>query len=501
MAGDISQASGCYQAALAMKPAFAECLNNQGLALNALGEMSQAIDHFQQATQLAPDFFDPVLNLGNVLYQTGRTVEARACFQRAIILRPEHAGAHNALGVVLKAQEEMPEAVAAFERALQLDSGLYEAHGNLGNTFKSLGLLDQAIAQYREALAQHPDNASVWSNLGSALQQQGEIEGALAAFDQALAIAPDMPEAHWNRALAWLLLGDYERGWPEYEWGIAAGARPLIERAYPSWKGECLPGNTLLVSGEQGLGDTLQFVRFLSAAKARVGKLVLECQPELIDLLGQSAVADQIIPSSTPDSALPEITARVPLMSLPGLLGVTLSRLSGPYPYLAVDKESVKQITPLISAGDFKVGIVWAGSPSHQDDSNRSCDLRQFERLAQIPGVQLYGLQKGARAQDLDKAGFSVIDLAPLLNDFTDTAAVIAALDLVVTVDTAVAHLAGALGRPTWVLLSIAPDWRWGLERTDSAWYPAMRLFRQSQRGQWRPVLEQVAQALAKLSV
>lgn len=501
MAGDISQASGLYQAALAMKPAFAECLNNQGIALNALGKVSQAIEHFQQATQFAPDFFDPVLNLGNALFQTGRTAEAKACFQRAIALRNEHAGAHNALGVVLKAQGELPAAVAAFERALLLDPSLYEARGNLGNALKGLGLLDQAIALYREALAQHPDNASVWISLGNALQQQGDIQGALAAFDQALALAPDMPEAHWNRALAWLLLGDYERGWPEYEWGFAAGARPLNERAYPKWKGESLPGKTLLVSAEQGLGDTLQFVRFLSAAKARASKLVLECQPELLTLLCQNAVADQIVPSATPDSALPEIAARIPLMSLPGLLGVALSQLPGPYPYLAADQACLRRIAPFISAGDFKVGIVWAGSPAHQDDSNRSCELRLFERLAQVPGVQLYSLQKGGHAQDIERIDFSMVDLAPHLNDFSDTAAAIAVLDLVVTVDTAVAHLSGAMGQPAWVLLPFAPDWRWGLERIDSAWYPAMRLFRQPQRGQWQPVLEQVAQALAKLSV
>jgi len=500
MAGDITQASGFYQAALAMKPAFAECLNNQGIALNALGEMSQAIEHYQKTIQLAPDFFDPVLNLGNALYQSGRTAEAKVCFQRAIVLRSEHAGAHNALGVALKAQGEMPAAVAAFERALQLDPGLDEARGNLGNALKRLGLLDQAIAHYREALAQRPDNASVWTNLGSALQQQGDIEGALAAFDHALTIAPDMPEAHWNRALACLLIGDYERGWPEYEWGFAAGARPLNERAYPRWRGESLPGKTLLVSAEQGLGDTLQFVRFLSAAKARVGKLVLECQPELLTLLAQCGGVDQVLPSTTPDSAMPEITARVPLMSLPGLLGVTLGQLPGPSPYLFAEQESLRRIASFISAGKFKVGIVWAGSPSHQDDSNRSCELPLFERLTQVPGVQLYSLQKGARAQDIDRAGFSIVDLAPLINDFTDTAATIAALDLVVTADTAVAHLAGALGRTTWVLLPFAPDWRWGLARTDSAWYPATHLFRQSQRGQWRPVLEQVAQALAKLS-
>jgi hypothetical protein len=239
-----------------------------------------------------------------------------------------------------------------------------------------------------------------------------------------------MPEAHWNRALAWLLMGDYARGWPEYEWGVAAGARPLNERAYPTWLGESLPGKTLLVSAEQGLGDTLQFVRFLSAAKARVGKLVLECQPELLALLGQSGVADQILPSTTPESEMPEIAARVALMSLPGLLGVTLSRLPGPYPYLSAGQNSLRLITPFISAGDFKVGIVWAGSSSHQDDSNRSCDLHLFELLAQVPGVQLYCLQKGAHAQDIDQAGFSMVDLAPLLNDFTETAAGIAASGL-----------------------------------------------------------------------
>lgn len=496
LAGDLSAASGFYQAALAMKPNFAECLNNQGIVLGALGEINQAIEHFQKAIELAPDFFDPVLSLGNVLYQSGRIEEAKISFERAVDLRPDHAGAQNSLGVALKAQGEMLAAVASFERALQLDAGLYEARGNLGNALKHLGQLDQAIAQYREALAQCPENASIWGNLGNALQQQGKVEAALHAFDQALKIAPDNPEAHWNRALAWLLIGDYEHGWPEYEWGFAAGARPINERAIPRWQGENLVDKTLLVSAEQGLGDTLQFVRFLSAARARVGKLVFECQPALLGLLGECAGIDQIFPSAAPDSELPEIAARVPLMSLPGMLGVTLSQLPGACPYLRTAPENLSQFATLISTGDIKVGIVWAGSSAHQDDRNRSCDLRLFKSLAQVSGVQLYSLQKGPRAQDIEQADFPILDLSPYLNDFMDTAAAIVALDLVVSVDTAVLHLAAGLGKTTWVALPFAPDWRWGIGREDCPWYPAVRLFRQAGVGQWPEVFEQMAQAI-----
>lgn len=494
--GDLRQAQGYYQTALALKPDWAECLNNLGLVLLGLGRREEAIPHFSEAVKVAPGFVESLVNLGNALYLGGQVADAEACFRQALSMQPAHPGAHNALGVVLKAQGNAAGAAVEFESALQLAPALLEARNNLGNTLRALGRIEEAVQHYRMALEQNPNNAGTWSNLGSALQQRGDVEGALLAFERALAIAPDFPEAHWNRSLAWLLQGDYARGWPEYEWGIPAGARPLTPRAMPVWGGEPLPGKTLLVSAEQGFGDTIQFARFLREAKARVGKLVLECHPALMPLLAGCAGVDQVLASACPDQQLPPISARVPMMSLPGLFGVTLASLPGPYPYVTPDAARMEHLKPVIPLGGFKVGLVWAGAASHQDDRKRSLEASQLAPLGHVAGASFYSLQLGRDPAEHAKAGFPITDLAPGMRDFADTAAALAGLDLLICVDTAVAHLAGAMGKPVWVLLPFAPDWRWGVTGESTPWYPSARLFRQDSRADWSEVMGQVAAAL-----
>jgi len=492
-AGETEQASGFYQAALSLKPDSPECRNNFGLVLLALGRREAALAQFNEAVRLAPNFADAWVNLGNALYREGKAEDAAACLRRALSVQPNHAGAHNALGVVLKAQGDSGGAVGEFAQALAAAPHMLEARNNLGNALRSLGRLDEAIRQYRLALEQNPENAGTWSNLGSALQQQGDLEPALAAFDRALAIAPDFPEAHWNRALAFLLKGDYARGWPEYEWGIPAGARPLTARDLPEWRGEPIPGKSLLVSAEQGFGDTIQFARFLERARQRVGGLVLECQPELLPLLSGCPGVDQVIPAGRSDADLLPVHARVPLMSLAGLFGVTLADLPGRYPYLWPAPEREARFQPLLGAAGFKVGLAWAGSTAHQDDRNRSLDALLLAPLLEIPEIGFFSLQFGGDA----RAGVSgLTEVTPLVRDFADTAGAIAQLDLVICVDTAVAHLAGAMGKPVWILLPHAPDWRWGREGAGTPWYPSARLFRQAAPGQWAPVIRQVAAAL-----
>lgn len=495
-AGDLEQASGFYQAALALKPDRPDCRNNYGLALAGMGRRDEARVQFNEAVRLAPGFVDALVNLGNALYVDGNTDAATACFRQALSMQANHPGARNALGVVLKAQGDFAGAVHEFEQALAAAPTLLEARNNLGNTLRAQGRLDEAIGHYRTALEQDPERAVTWSNLGSALQQQGDVGAALAAFDRALAIAPDLAEAHWNRALAWLLKGDYARGWAEYEWGIRAGARPLTARPLPEWHGENLPGKTLLVSAEQGFGDTIQFVRFLRQARERVGALVLECQPELMPLLSTCAGADRVIRNDLTDTDLLPAHARVPLMSLPRLFGVTLADLPGRLPYLHPDSERIERLKPVLRGKGYKVGLVWAGSTAHQNDRNRSLDARLLAPLAAVPGVGFYSLQVGPAAAAGAQTGLSMTDLAPMLRDFADTAAAIAQLDLVICVDTVVAHLAGAMSKPVWIVLPHAPDWRWGLGASSTPWYPSARLFRQPAAGQWAPVLDRVVAAL-----
>ena len=499
--GQAEAATRLYETALALKPEFPDCLNNLGLALRSQGRVAEAIARFREAIAMKPDFFDSVLNLGNAEFLAGETEAALGWFRRAVELRGQHAGAHNGLGVALKALGKVDEAIGEFHRAVQLDPALAEAHSNLGNALKLAGRLSEAVAAYRVALDIEPRNALAWTNLGSALHQSGAVAEALVALEQALAIDPELPEAHWNRALAWLLKGDYVRGWPEYEWGIRAGARPLTPRSFPAWSGEPLPSGILLVSAEQGFGDAIQFARFLIKARERVGRLILECHPELLSLLATCKGADQVIPHGLADDCLPRIDARIPLMSLPGLFGVSLADLPGPYPYLLADPVRMERFKPEISARGFKVGLVWAGSAAHQDDRNRSLDLRLLSALAAVPGIEFYGLQLGRELAGDSDAGLPMIDLAPHLRDFADTAAAVAQLDLVISVDTAVAHLAGALGRPVWVLLPYAPDWRWGQAGTATPWYPSARLFRQGAVGDWAGVIAQVAAALRGAAV
>ncbi|MBT9614039.1 MAG: tetratricopeptide repeat protein [Burkholderiales bacterium] len=496
-AGELLHASHYYQAALALKPHSPECLNNYGLTLLSLGERNQAITQFKEAIRLAPTFVESLVNLGNALYLEGQLADAANCFRQALSIQANHAGAHNALGVALKAQGKLLDAVAEFKQALSIDASLLEARNNLGNTCRALGRIDEAVKHYRAALAQNPENAGTWSNLGAALQRQGEVQAALDAFDRAIQITPDFAEARWNRALAWLLLGDYARGWPEYEWGIRAGARPMTQYAYPAWQGDMLPGKTLLVSAEQGFGDAIQFTRFLSRARSRVGKLVVACQPALHALIRACEGVDSVI--SNNDVPLALIDMQVPLMSLPGLFGVTLADVSEPAPYMVADASCIARIKPAItqSADSFKVGLVWAGAAAHQDDLDRSLDVKLLAAaLAGMPRTVFYSLQLGRDTGEYVNAGLPMNDLSPLLSDFADTAAAISQLDLVISVDTAVAHLAGAMGVPVWVLLPYAPDWRWGLKMQTTPWYPSARLFRQTLRGDWQLVLKTLAEAL-----
>lgn len=494
--GQIETAAQLYDTAIALKPEFPDCLNNLGIALRSLGRTDEAIARFRDAIAIRSDFFDSLLNLGNTVYATGDAAAALDWFRRAAALRADHAGAHNGLGVALKALGHLDAALEALRRAVTLDPQSAEARANLGNALKQAGHLPEAVAAYRAALTLDPNNALTWSNLGSALHRSGAMTDALAAFEQALVLDPALPEAHWNRALVWLALGDYARGWAEYEWGFAAGARPLPARDIPAWHGETLADRGLLVSVEQGFGDAIQFVRFVRRLRPRVGKIVLECPPALTDLLRTCAGVDRVVTPEVPDAALPEVAARVALMSVPAVLGMGRPEPEEARPYLAVDEARLARFTSRIGTAGFRTGLVWAGSPAHQDDRSRSCPPALLQRLLSVPGTRFFSLQKGRAPTEAMLLGSELEDLGPALEDFADTAAAIACLDLVIAVDTAVAHLAGALGKPVWILLPFAADWRWGQEGETTPWYPSARLFRQRRPDDWEGVLDTVRHAL-----
>jgi len=486
-------------AALRLKPDCAEAHNSLGNVFLGQRKLPLAVASYQQAVRLKPDYADAHNNLGNALREQGQLGEAVASLEQALRLRPDFAEAHNNLGIALQGQGKLAEAVIHWEQALRLRPDFAEAHNNLGIVLDRQGKLTEAVLSFHQALRLRPDFAEGHYNLAKTLHEQGKVAEAVASCQQALRLKPDYAEAHYNLGVLWLLLGNYEQGWPEYErrWQIF----PSSPRPQPPWDGSPLDGKTILLHAEQGRGDTLQFIRYAAVVKQRGGTVVAECHPALLGVLAGCAGVDHLLPRGGP---LPACDVQAPLLSLPGLCGTTLTTIPAEVPYLVADPSRVKHWRNRLGAiSGFKVGICWQGKPGHNNDRRRSVPLAQFAPLAEVPGVRLVSLQHGpGREQWAALAGhWPVVDLPGHAEEssqgWVDTAALVCALDLVITVDTAVAHLAGALGVPVWLALPFSPDWRWLLEREDNPWYPTMRLFRQTRPGHWPDVFERIAAEVA----
>jgi hypothetical protein len=336
-------------------------------------------------------------------------------------------------------------------------------------------------------------------NLAAYWQGEGDDQAALSHYDTVLRLDPNAAETHYNRALILLANGQYEAAWPEYEWRMRLPQFPLHARSEPLWQGETLGARSLLVHAEQGLGDTLHFVRYLPLVRPLAGRVVLQAPAVLVPLLRQSGISD-VYADNEP---LPNCDAQVPLLSLPGRLGTTRQDIPACIPYLAIDLARAEPWSKRLANIDgFRIGIAWQGSPTHLSDKRRSVPLDRFAPLAQIPGVSLISLQKRDGLDQLAKAPFEVHPLPDRWDEegaFLDTAAIMGCLELVICADTAVAHLAGALGVPVWVALSTRPDWRWLRVGTTTPWYPTMRLFRQTEAGNWFSVMEQMAEEVRQL--
>jgi ADP-heptose:LPS heptosyltransferase len=417
-------------------------------------------------------------------------------------LKPSYAEAHANLGVALCTQRNFEEAMAHCKQGLQLKPDFAEAHTALGNVLKDLGQLEEAIACCREALRLKPNLATAHTNLGIALCEQMKVEDAVASFQQALRLQPDSAEAHKSLAMTWLLMGNFEQGWPEYEWRWKCEPSMLPGFRQPLWDGFPLQGRTILVYTEQGLGDALQFIRYAALVKGRGGQVLVACPASLVPLLASCPGIDRLIPQNGP---LPHFDTHAPLLSLPGIFGTSLATVPANVPYLFADDVLIDHWRQeLNQTSTFKIGIAWQGSPSYRRDRFRSIPLAHFAALTRSQGVHLLSLQKGPGTEQIQEVAgrFPVPDLGSRLDEtagaFMDTAAVMKNLELVITSDTAVAHLAGALGVPVWVALPFAPDFRWLQHREDSPWYPTMRLFRQTKPGDWAEVFERMAGELAR---
>jgi tetratricopeptide (TPR) repeat protein len=499
--GQPAAAIDSLRRAIAVNPHVAVFHGNLGSAYGAAGRMDEAIESFRTAIRIDANFADAHNNLGTALMKTGRLEEAAASFRRAIQLRPQAAEYHNHLGSALQDLERLDQAVAAYRQALRIRPEFGDARYNIALALSKQGQLDLAKTNYEQALRINPQHADAHNNLGNVLREQGKFDEALACYEQAIAINPNLAHARKNRGMAWLRLGDYQRGWPEYQWRWQCADSPPRDFSQPQWNGSPLAGRTILIHAEQGLGDTLQFVRFLPQVQARGGRVVLECQPALVKLLSQCRGVDAIVPRG---ESLPQFDVHCPLLSLPTALGVTLENLSSQVPYLFVDEARRERLRVRLAAIEgFKVGINWQGNPQFRADRFRSMPLTHFEPLAKVQGVRLVSLQRGPGEDQLPAiAGrFEVVEL-PAANEpaetFADDAALVANLDLVVTSDTSVAHLAGALGVPVWVVIPFSPDWRWMLGRHDSPWYPTMRLFRPERIAGWDEMFSTIAAELTQ---
>lgn len=498
--GSLDEAIAEYRQAIALKPDLAELHNNLGCALDAQGLREPAVASLRRAIELRPDYAEAYNNLGIALRGPSRTTEVLAAFHRAIELRGDVAEFHNNLGNALGSARRFEEAIAAFGRAIELNPNFAGVHKNLAVVLTDAGRLEQAIAACRRAIQLDPKYADAHNSLAVAMREAGRFEEAIAACRRAIQLDPDFADAHWNLALFLLATGEMAEGWRKYEWRWKVkNLQSPRDFSQPQWDGTDLAGGTILLHAEQGFGDTIQFIRYAPLVAARGGRVIVECQGELVRLLRASLCVEQIIVGGDP---LPPFDVHCPIASLPGAFGTDLSSIPTAAAYLTAPRDAA-QIWKGKLAGEaraLKVGLAWAGRPTHRNDRHRSIALSQLAPLAGVNGVRFYSLQKGEAARQTPPAEMRWIDLTGELYDFADTAALVANLDLVITVDTSVAHLAGALGKPTWVLLPHIPDWRWLRDRQDSPWYPTMRLFRQEQAADWRQPLAEMAEALNELA-
>ena len=501
-AGRLDQAEQVCRQILQADPRNVQALHLMATVSFRLGRHAATVEYLGRAIAVQPRVVAFHNNLSMAYRALNKFDEAIACCQRALELDPRCIEAHRNMADALREQKKPGEAVAWYRRTLALVPEDADVHTALGVALQDQGQVDEAAACYRQAITLKPDHAQAHVNLGLTLQEQRKFDEAAACFRRALEVQPDLADAHLALSAIQLLQGDFEHGWPEYEWRWPAKRVTARHFRQPRWDGRPLAGATILVHVEQGLGDTIQFIRYAPLLKRQGGRVIVACQKAMLPLLATCPGIDQFIAEG---DNLPAFDFHVPLLSLPGILGTSLTNLPADIPYLFAAPALVEQWRERIrTLPGRKVGICWQGSSQYAADAFRSIPPRSIAPLAQVPGVSLISLQKGATPAQLAEigGGFPVLDLAGELDEksgaFMDTAAVIANLDLVVTCDTAVGHLAGALGAPVWVALSFVSDWRWFLDRDDSPWYPTVRLFRQQQRGDWADTFQRIQAALVE---
>jgi tetratricopeptide (TPR) repeat protein len=527
----VKDAEASFRRAVTLKPKYAEAWINFGNFMHATQRYQEAEQCFEKAIVLNPDFHGVYYNLAHCLRDQGKHEAAIAAYRTLLAHQPghvdalfflaatqseqgdhdgaaatyrallthdtKHVFAWNNLGNELTKSEQLSDAESAYRSCLTVQPDYAQAHYNLGNLLADQGRDAEAQACYREAIRLQPEHVEACCALGLSFKAQHKLDDAADCFRQAIRLRPDASDAHLNLAMTLLLAGNLQEGWQEYEWRLAHHPELSRDFRYPVWQSEDLRGKTILVWGERGFGDEIQFARYLPALKALGARVVFECREELHDLFAQAAVCDRLIIRQIRQDIGEKVDYQIPLLSLPARLNATEKVDDCAPAYLSADPIMATQWqVRLQNDHAYRVGLVWAGNPQHKNDRNRSASLPLYAPLASVSGCSLYSLQKGSDAAATVQ--LKIHDYSAELHTFSDTAALISNLDLVICVDTSVAHLAGALGKQVWLLLPFDPDWRWGLRGTQTAWYPDMTLFRQPTPGDWPALIDQVKSALAQ---
>jgi Flp pilus assembly protein TadD len=502
-AGRLNQAEQLCREVLCCDAHHPDALHLSGAIAYRRGQYDEAIELIREAiarNRHVPRFHN---TFGAVLKAMGKFEEAIAAYEQAVLLNAEYTQAHHNMGNVFLLQGRYAAAVEKYDRVVSLDPECIEAYNSMAVALQYQGEYAAAIEKCNQALSLKPDYAEAYNTVASVLMKKGCCAEAVENYRHALQLKPDYAEAHCNLGITLLLSGRFEEGWAEYEWRLRTEKAAYPRRHQTAhWDGSSFAGKRLLVHYEQGFGDNIQFIRYLPMVKRRGGTVICEMLQPLTGLLRGFPAIDELIEASSDGAPAVKFDYYVPLLDLPRIFGTVLETIPADVPYLHADPARARYWQQRLAGTTFKVGIVWAGKPVHPEDRARSCHLRHCLGLSKIPGVRLLGLQKGIAADQVRDlaAEMSLVNLGDELNDFTDTAAVIENLDLVVSVDTAVLHLAGAMGKPVWAILPSTPDWRWMLDRQDSPWYPTMRLFRQRSYGDWEDVFQRVSRRLEMLA-
>jgi tetratricopeptide (TPR) repeat protein len=500
--GRLNEAIAAFEAALAINPANAEAISNLGLAQAAAGDREGALATYRDAIARDPNLAEAHSNLGLALKGLNRYDEAEAAFRTAIALKPRLFDAHNNLGSTLIDVRRYAEAEATLRVAMDIDPSNLAGLNNLGIALMRQGKIREAIDAFERVTAADPDYADAHSNCGVAWIEELQLDKAIASYRRAQAARPDFPEAYWNESIAHLMAGDFEQGWRLYEWRWKSDRFPSPRRDFdkPLWLGNVDPrGKTILLHAEQGLGDTIQFLRYVPLVAAIGGDVVFECPTALCGLVRALQLPIRIVPAGAP---LPPFDMHCPLLSLPLAFDTRVETIPVVAAYLFADQLRAGMWKHKLGpARGTRVGLVWSGNPKHGKDYERSLAFEDIRPILDVPGVEFVSLQKEVRPRDAAALAASPVrDTAAEIADFSDTAALVANVDLVISVDTSVAHLAGAMGKPVWVLNAFMPDWRWMLDRADSPWYPSARIYRQPVRGDWASVIAEIARDLASLA-